>query len=663
MTGGYIGVDVFFAISGFLMTAHLVREVDRTARVSLAGFWARRARRILPAALLVLLFCAVATYIFVPLSLWDQFFREIQASTLYVENWYLANQAVDYLGAENRPSPVQHYWSLSVEEQFYIVWPVVILIAATVARKGSALLRRRAILVLLTLLSAASLAYAIWDTANSPASAFFVTGTRIWEFGAGGILALLAVDAARPALRAAVSWLGIAMILAAAFLYTARTPFPGSAAILPIVGTLAVIWAGAPQLRWAPTGWMSLRPVQWLGDVSYSVYLWHWPLLIFAPFVLLEPLTTPIKLGLIALTLVLAALSKRFVEDPMRSGPLLAGHRPRRSFSAVLVGTGTVLLATVIALTVLGNREDSDLRAAKRLLSSRVACLGAAARDPLNQPCVNPKLRLAVVPSPASARLGEGTMTKASICSASTRRKEGLLSICNFGVPADRAKRQVALIGDSHSFKWRTGIYEAAIRRGWHVSSIGKWGCRFSTTAAPAGSVAVVRECQQWKRELPAWLARNPQIDTVFISEMSKRSTAAELRRAIRGYQQQWKTLPQSVRHVVVLRDNPRILNSTLPCIERAMAAGKQAGPACALPRAVALGRYPDAAAEAALALKRPNYGVVDLTEFYCDAKLCYPVIGGLLVNSDQHHLTPAFNGTLAPFLLRALDRGRWLSR
>ena len=136
MTGGYVGVDVFFAISGFLITAHLVREVDSTARVSLPGFWARRARRILPAALLVLLFCAIATYLWVPLNLWQQFFTEIRASALYVENWNLASQAVDYLGAENRPSPVQHYWSLSVEEQFYIVWPVLILIAMAAARRS-----------------------------------------------------------------------------------------------------------------------------------------------------------------------------------------------------------------------------------------------------------------------------------------------------------------------------------------------------------------------------------------------------------------------------------------------------------------------------------------------------------------------------------------------
>ncbi len=138
LTGGYIGVDVFFAISGFLITSHLLREVDRTGAVGLAGFWARRARRILPAALLVLMVVALVTIISTPLTYWTQYFEEIRASTLYVENWWLAHQAINYLAADQAPSPVQHFWSLSAEEQFYLVWPMLILFAAVVARARAA---------------------------------------------------------------------------------------------------------------------------------------------------------------------------------------------------------------------------------------------------------------------------------------------------------------------------------------------------------------------------------------------------------------------------------------------------------------------------------------------------------------------------------------------
>jgi len=661
--GGYVGVDVFFAISGFLITGHLVREVERSGRVSLPGFWARRARRILPAALLVLLFCAVATYLIVPQNLWENFFREIQASTLYVENWYLAGEAVDYLGAENRPSPVQHYWSLSVEEQFYIVWPILILIAMLIVRKGSALLRRRSITAMLVVLTLVSLAYSIWATANNPVAAFFITPTRVWEFGAGGVLAMLATSSARPALRAAVSWAGIAMILAAAFTYNSKTPFPGIAAALPIAGTLAVIWAGSPDLRWSPLHWMKLRATQWIGDISYSIYLWHWPLLILAPFLLLETLGTPIKLVLVALTLLLAALSKRFVEDPLRSGPLLASHRPRRSFAYVAAGTGTVLLASFVALAVLSQRQSSDLEATARLLASGERCLGAAARDPENQPCINPRLRLTVAPSPLDLEKLAETTLKPKNCPRPIFGYKSIARICDFGVPSARAKDHLAIIGDSHSLHWRSALTAAANKRRWNVVSTSLLGCPFNSAPNRRRGVDP-QECDAWKRALPGWLAGQPKIDTLIVAQLSQpyRGKAA-FEQDVAGYQQSWRTLPPSIKTIIVIRDNPRSGKETVDCIERAIAGRRPAGEACALPRKRVLGGFPDAAAVAARRLKSRNVGVVDLTPFFCGRDSCYPVIGGLLVTSDKSHFTPTFNSTLTPYLLRALDRGGWLTR
>jgi peptidoglycan/LPS O-acetylase OafA/YrhL len=664
ITGGYVGVDVFFAISGFLITAHLVREVDRTAKVSLPGFWARRARRILPAALLVLLFCAVATYFWVPLNLWEQFFGEIRASTLYIENWNLAAQAVDYLGAENRPSPVQHYWSLSVEEQFYIVWPVLILIAMTLARRGSELLRRRSIAAMLVLLTLASFIYSVIATANDPAAAFFITPTRVWEFGAGGILALAATTSARPAFRAVVSWLGVGAILLASFAFTAETPFPGAAALLPILGTVAVIWAGAPALRWAPLGWMRLRPVQWVGDNSYSIYLWHWPLLILAPFVLLDQLTTPIKLGLLALTLILAALTKRFVEDPLRSGPLLAGKRPRRTFIVAVAASAVVLLASFAAIAELNDRQEQDRRTTARLLASGERCLGAAARDPENQPCINPKLRLSVAPSPATARElvtpHDGTEANRSPLCQGGLKIIGLLELCSFGAPASRAERQVVSIGDSHARRWRPGLNVVALESNWRVTSIVRRGCPLSNYLT--GSAAEIRSCRQWQRQLAAWLKGNPAIDTLVVAQSTGTGRNPERFEArVRGYEERLRLLPATIEEVIVLRDNPRVSGNTLDCVERAVEAGKAAGPACAIPRSVAL--KPDPLAVAAENLDQSNINVIDLTEFYCGSEVCLPVVGGVLIHSDRHHQTELWNRTLAPFMLRELERKKLLLR
>src|SRR3954453_1708292 len=192
LPGGFVGVDVFFAISGFLITSLLLREAERGGSVSLRAFWARRARRILPAALLTVLVCALATVALVPLTRWQQFFAEMRASTAYVQNWKLAGGAVDYPAAANAPSPVQHYWSLSIEEHFYLVWPVLIAAAVRVTRGRPVQARRRAVTAVLAAATVLSLLYSIAHTSADPAAAYFVTPTRAWELGAGALLALAA---------------------------------------------------------------------------------------------------------------------------------------------------------------------------------------------------------------------------------------------------------------------------------------------------------------------------------------------------------------------------------------------------------------------------------------------------------------------------------------
>ena len=655
ITGGYIGVDVFFAISGFLITGHLIREVGRTSKVSLPGFWARRARRILPAALLVLAFTLVAVLLVVPQNLWDQFLAEIRASTLYYENWYLAGQAVDYLGQDNRPSPVQHYWSLSVEEQFYIFWPVLIVVAMLFARRSTDSVRLRAIATMLALLTVISLAWSIIGTASSPESAFFITPTRVWEFGAGGLLALLAVSRADPRLRAAVSWLGILMILAAAFLYTKGTPFPGYAAILPIAGTVLVIWAGSPTVSWSPLGWMKLRPVQWVGDVSYSIYLWHWPLLILTPFLLDRQLSNPVKLVLIALTLILAALSKRFVEDPVRQGPFLSRERPRKTALVMVVATLPVLLGVTFALNGLKDRQATDQRAADRLVASNPPCLGAASRDPQNQPCVNPKLKNVVIPSPSSVKFQEvatGENRNKNLCINGLQKQDGV-SVCGLGVRPSKAKRQAALIGDSHAAQWRPAFSDLGKERDWYIASMTESGCDF-TTVSQVRSPQDPEACAQWKRDIPKWLAAHPEVSTVFFSQV-----ATGQRREIASYKKAWAGLPSSVKQIVVIRDNPKTSDTSLDCIERAIGNGQQAGKACANRRSQVL--RSDSAAVAASQLGGRKYRTVDLTDYYCDRKRCYPVIGGVLVYADGNHQSPQWNQTLAPFALRAIEEDGWL--
>ena len=249
LPGGYVGVDVFFVISGFLISGNLLREVERTGRVSFARFWARRVRRLLPAAFLVLVVTGLGIFLTVPRLLWQQFFKEIAAAGLYIENWSLAHDAVDYLAASNSPSPVQHYWTLSVEEQFYIGWPFLVMAGVLLAGLWGGH-RLRAITMVLGVATLGSLAFSLWQTSHNPSVAYFSTFTRAWEFGAGALLACVAGNRTLrlPRVAAALSWAGILVISGCAVAFDHATPMPGTAAILVVAATVVVIAAGEQNL-------------------------------------------------------------------------------------------------------------------------------------------------------------------------------------------------------------------------------------------------------------------------------------------------------------------------------------------------------------------------------------------------------------------------------
>ena len=529
---------------------------------------------------------------------------------------------------------------------------MLLLLAVGLTRGRAARVRRRAIVVTIGALTVASLAYSLHHTAANPAAAYFITPTRAWEFGVGGLLAMLP-HVERPAgvKWAVLSWVGLAGIGVAAAFFSPDTPFPGYAALLPVLGALAVIAAGAPTGRWAPTRGLELPPVQYLGNVSYSVYLWHWPLLILAPFVIDRRLNPIGGAAILAITLIAAGLSKRLVEDPVRAGTFLVARRERWTFLSAAAGTAVVLLAAAGATSHLRARTAAAERASKRILTGEPACFGARARDP-QRPCSNPQLRLGVAPTPIEARR-PGPHCRLGFRLAGKQ-------VCEFGVSRAEAKETVALIGDSHAGHWRAS-FESVARanraRGLHF---GHQGCPLSTASRnllePDRS-----SCTRWKRQLFVWFRGHPEVRTVFVAQLSGGSgVVAASRRgrfatAVDGYARAWAALPASVRHIVVLRDTPKVHGDTDACVTEAMDARRPAGRACAVRRRTAL--EPDPAAVAAARDRSGRVHTVDLTRFFCDRRLCYPVIGGALVFKDPTHLTHVYARTLAPYLRRAIAR------
>ena len=353
MPGGYVGVDVFFVISGFLITGVLLKDLERGG-LDFRRFYARRIRRLLPAASLTLVATLVTAWMVLPGSAVRSLAWETGAATLYVANWLFVSNSVDYLAGGGAPSAVLHYWSLSIEEQFYILWPLLIFGASLLAGR-TALGARRVSGWLLALMIVLSLAWAVYLSFTDPAPAYFMTTTRVWELGVGSMIAIagLKLPAARPGLASLLAVAGLAAIVVSALTYDTTLPFPGYEAILPVFGAAAVIIAGisSGSLLDRIFSW---RPVQYIGDISYSLYLWHWPVIVFYPYVAgrnVEHFADVFTA--VGVSLLLAHASKVWVEDRFRSPTSGASGTQVGVATApgiVVVSTGAVLLVSMLIL-------------------------------------------------------------------------------------------------------------------------------------------------------------------------------------------------------------------------------------------------------------------------------------------------------------------------
>lgn len=644
LPGGFVGVDVFFAISGFLITGHLLSEVARTGRIAVGTFWARRVRRLLPASLLVLLATAVAVLLVVPRTYWTQFSHAILGSTLYAENWVLASQAVDYLAADNTVTPVQHFWSLGVEEQFYLVWPVLLLLTVLVARRHA----HRGVVVVLSVLFAGSLALSVYTTATNPSLAYFGTHIRVWEFAAGGLVAavqpgVLRVDVR---VRSALSWLGWAGIAATLLLFTGETPFPSATALLPVLATLAVIVAGAPAAgderidRWTPTGFMGFGPVQVLGDLSYSLYLWHWPLIVIVPFATGRPLGFVDKVVILIAGVLLAALTKRFVEDTTRNAMPSARRRNVLTFGAAALAMALVAAVPLGTVQYTQTIQARSAAAANKLASSGSDCFGAPAMLSTNT-CDERPEAAALLPDRASLFDDTG-----GAFSCYRPAGQATLQRCSFGAEATDAKK-VALVGDSHAAMLIPGLRDRAARAGWHVDTfVGNGGVWRLPDSVPAGSD------RDYLQALQDALIGGGYDMILTTAHRDLQTTDSRQRTIVPAIGRAWRVAQEAGSKVVPILDNPEITTAALSCVSDAPA-DQRSFDSCSVPEQHGLGGadYNGLAADAA------GIAAVDLHQYFCGDDTCPVVIGGVIVYRDAHHMTATYSKTLAPFLVKAVER------
>jgi peptidoglycan/LPS O-acetylase OafA/YrhL len=449
VNGGFIGVDIFYVISGFLITGLLLREIERTGTINFKEFYARRFKRLLPTSFFVLLVTAVASWLLIPATMRSSLGRDIIAASLYVSNYLFAWWQADYQNLDATPSPVIHYWSLAVEEQFYLIWPLLILfffIAATKFKKK----------ILLTLLvatvTALSFVFSIYQTETSPIWAFYSLPTRAWELGLGALLVLL------PPIKTKklVGLLGFIFIIVSAFIFGETTAFPGVNAVLPVLGTVMLI---STINSWPPflNDVANSRMFQWLGEISYPLYLWHWPLLVLPSTYFARPLAIYERILAIIATIILADLTHRFIEEPFRKHKTEPTLVFKRSGVITLV---SVLIGTAIIFSSSDKIDVSGINGAVSLAQI--------------------KARPLVYDDGCHANYAQ---TKSDKCEYADTKSD----------------KTMVLYGDSHAAQWFPALVEIASRSGYRLISLTKSACpSVDTVRLDQGGFKMSR-CKQWR--------------------------------------------------------------------------------------------------------------------------------------------------------------------
>jgi len=675
MSGGFIGVDVFFVLSGFLITSLLMRELATTGTVSLVSFWARRARRLLPASGLVVVATLIAGRLMLDGLSQGDLARDAIAACMFVANFRFLNVGTDYLAEGQAVSPLLHFWSLAVEEQYYLVWPGLMLLLVRYAR-----LARRSLIAVLGVMWIASLVLCVQSTRSEPMWAFFMLPARAWELLSGALIAVVGGSLWKraPRLRAILGCAGLGVIIGAALAYDESTSFPGLAAVVPVVGTVAVINAGA--IAGGPGFLLCARPLQWIGARSYAIYLWHFPVLLLAE-AKYGPLTVPVRIGLLLGSVGLAAVSYMLIENPVRFAPKLVAS-PARS---LVMGAWIALVGIIGATLLLHNppRLETDEVAVVPTLatipsssavptstpsSSTVPPPTTMARPPVadashdnppelapliaaNLPLLEEAVTTKKVPANLNPSLGQSKNDLPQVYADECILDVGVSEPkqCIYGDPAGAVT--IVLFGDSHAAQWMPAIDQVAIANGWRLIVHTKKAC--PSVEIPTIKDPDLTDCAPWRASV---IASMEAIKPDLVVMSGYRYQAAPGTEG-RSPDQVWRDgtdltvakLKPFAKHVLLLGDSstpallvPYCLANNLTNVPNCMATREQAI------RPTRLDVERDVAA-------KYDIDFIPTSDWTCTDTLCPVIVGNVLMYRDDSHLTATAAEFLAPYVELAL--------
>jgi peptidoglycan/LPS O-acetylase OafA/YrhL len=613
---------------------------------------------------------AIAVWFLAPQALQERFFRDVSAATIYVANWVFAFDSVDYLAADNSASVVQHFWSLGVEEQLYIAWPILLSLTWLIGRrKGTGFKLFALVLVLITI---ASLVYSSILVFDQNPIAYFSTLSRAWEFGAGALLALATRTSSSESktgfsLQHVMSWVGWITLAAYLYFFEASSGFPGLFAVVPVIATLLIIAANDPRGKFSPARILHLRPIQFIGDASYSIYLWHWPILTFVGFYFTRIPGRVLVIVFIA-TLVVSALSMKFVENPFRFGQLRQKLKPNQTFIAVATSMALLLSGSQVASAFVAN-EIEQKRLASAALEAEIAKSVAEkeAKDATESSmpvwdaisCMGPAF---MVQPECAGFEWESVVPAVAVKEETAHNVEPLERIgstkgclawgddysmieCVYGV---KGGTKIAMVGDSHAYHWLPAMASVAASSNIQLHFLARAGCPANSLPREANGNHV-RGCFAWMAEMQAWVESNPDVETIVVSNFSgsRFSGAGEYGArhdgAIQGYKDVWQPWIEQGIRVVVFQDTPFIGEDAWNCVVNNVDEINR----CDVTLASIQANFDNTVAAA----KELDLEVIDFTKYFCKDEMCPMAIGGVRVYRDSNHMSGTYNLLMAPYL------------
>lgn len=611
------GVDIFFVISGYFMATVILSRLAKEGDIAPIDFWGKIIKRIAPSAYTVLLATLAFSYLFIPETQWVRVVDETIASAFHLENLQLMKTSVDYFARNEPASAVQQFWAMSIQMQFYVVLPAIFFIGVVLARWRRSV---SPIVAIFSCIAAASFIYSVVATYRSPETAYFSPLTRSWEFFCGVLSALLIPLITVPSrIRQVLSYIGLAAVLLTGFVIPKTAPFPGYVAAMPVLAAVFLLLSNPQGLsNWV--GRLLMHPIlAFLGGISFTIYLWHWPLLIFykeatgAATIGLLP-----GLGIMALAITLAYLTTRFIETPLRSRP---GERASSAFSPFLLGFKFALPVVLAAFAV------------RLFFSFMIRDYRADYSLQFDGPEVSIQTDARAVPY-QQFLFAKRLLPQAYLEGCNQNPASSQVKTCAYGDTS--ADKVIALVGGSHALQWLPTLDVIGKTKGFKIVNITKSLCPFGHLEDSHPS------CEEWNKNVVDYLA---ELQPLLVVTNSTRAAEASVPEHVpTTYVDQWKALEERNITMIGIRDNPRFPFDPADCIAR----NKPDPLTCSAPKSEIL--LADDPAQP-LVEDLDKIKIVDMTNYFCTSETCVTVYRDLIMYSDAEHISVAYAAYLATAL------------